>query len=172
MRAATIPHYGWAVTHQVKFALVFWGRDNTYIAIASGANMDFDRLRFVSERADESETLMSVVIPEQPGAFKALYDMVYPRNVTELSYRITAAACASENGSQRGDAKDDAHVYISYQSKSGADAESVRCVTHGPHIFLLTFHSLASHGYALNGRVLWGTHRSKLATHGFQTTDL
>eukprot|EP01035_Chromulina_nebulosa_P037294 gene37294-50331_t len=35
------------------------------IAISSGANMDFDRLRFVSERADSSETLMSVTIPEQ-----------------------------------------------------------------------------------------------------------
>jgi threonine dehydratase len=66
--------------------------DNTYVAIASGANMDFDRLRFVSERADDSETLLSVVIPEQPGAFRQLYDEIYPRNVTELSYRITAAA--------------------------------------------------------------------------------
>ena len=46
--------------------------DGTYVAVASGANMDFDRLRFVSERADDSETLLSVVIPEQPGAFQRL----------------------------------------------------------------------------------------------------
>ena len=42
-------------------------RDQTYVAIASGANMNFDSLRFVSERADASETLLSVVIPERPG---------------------------------------------------------------------------------------------------------
>ena len=35
--------------------------DNTYVAIASGAHMDFDRLRFVSERADPSESLLSVL---------------------------------------------------------------------------------------------------------------
>ena len=42
-------------------------RDQTYVAITSGANMNFDSLRFVSERADASETLLSVVIPERPG---------------------------------------------------------------------------------------------------------
>lgn len=40
----------------------------TVAAVMSGANMDFDRLRFVSERADSSETLISVTIPEAPGA--------------------------------------------------------------------------------------------------------
>jgi C-terminal regulatory domain of Threonine dehydratase len=39
----------------------------TVAAVTSGANIDFDRLRFVSERADSSETLISVTIPEQPG---------------------------------------------------------------------------------------------------------
>lgn len=39
--------------------------------MCSGANMDFDRLRFVSERADSSETLISATIPERPGAFQA-----------------------------------------------------------------------------------------------------
>lgn len=38
--------------------------------MCSGANMDFDRLRFVSERADSSETLISATIPERPGAFQ------------------------------------------------------------------------------------------------------
>ena len=42
-------------------------KGKTLVAIASGANMDFDRLRFVSERADRSETLLSVQIPEEPG---------------------------------------------------------------------------------------------------------
>eukprot|EP00953_Heterococcus_sp_UTEX-ZZ885_P036720 18898-Heterococcus_DN1.PRE.3 len=46
----------------------------TVAAVTSGANMDFDRLRFVSERADSSETLLSVAIPERPGesAYRAV----------------------------------------------------------------------------------------------------
>ena len=53
------------------------------VAIASGANMDFDRLRFVSERADYSENLVYVRIPERAGSFMALAHCVFPRNVTE-----------------------------------------------------------------------------------------
>jgi threonine dehydratase len=60
----------------------------TLVAITSGANMDFDRLRFVSERADESERTLAVTIPERPGAFRNLYSMIWPRNVTEFSYRF------------------------------------------------------------------------------------
>lgn len=60
----------------------------TMVAITSGANMDFDRLRFVSERADGSERSLAVTIPEKPGAFRALYNLIWPRNVTEFSYRF------------------------------------------------------------------------------------
>jgi threonine dehydratase len=63
--------------------------------------MDFDRLRFVSERADASETMLSVRIPERPGAFRALIGHVFPRNVTEFSYRL-------------GDPQN-ASVYLSFQ---------------------------------------------------------
>jgi len=61
--------------------------DQTIVAIASGANMDFDRLRFVSERADSSERTLAITIPERPGAFRRLYSLIWPRNVTEFSYR-------------------------------------------------------------------------------------
>jgi len=73
----------------------------TLVAITSGANMDFDRLRFVSERADGSERTLAVTIPEQPGAFRALYNLIWPRNVTEFSYRYESDA--------------EAHIYISFQ---------------------------------------------------------
>ena len=66
----------------------------TLVAITSGANMDFDRLRFVSERADDSERSLAVTIPEKPGAFRALYNLVWPRNVTEFSYRFESEAKA------------------------------------------------------------------------------
>jgi len=58
-----------------------------YVAIASGANMDFDRLRFVAENADRSEVRLAACLPETPGAFKRFYDHIFPCNVTEFSYR-------------------------------------------------------------------------------------
>lgn len=68
---------------------------NTLVAITSGANMDFDRLRYVSERADESERSLAVTIPETPGSFRRLYSLIWPRNVTEFSYRFESEASAN-----------------------------------------------------------------------------
>lgn len=62
----------------------------TLIAIASGANMNFDRLRFVAERADigeQREALYAVTIPEQPGSFKAFCELLGRRQITEFNYR-------------------------------------------------------------------------------------
>ena len=66
-----------------------------FINIISGANMDFKRLRFIAERADENEQFVSITIPEKPGSFKKLYSYVYPNNVTEFSYRYNATTEAS-----------------------------------------------------------------------------
>ncbi|KAF9888762.1 hypothetical protein FE257_008337 [Aspergillus nanangensis] len=60
------------------------------VAITSGANMDFDRLRFVAERAalgERKEALLSVKIPEKPGAFAKLVEVVLPHAVTAFNYR-------------------------------------------------------------------------------------
>jgi threonine dehydratase len=65
-------------------------RDETLVAIASGANMNFDRLRHVSERAEigeEREALLAVTIPERPGSFKTFCSLLGPRNITEFNYR-------------------------------------------------------------------------------------
>ncbi|RMD44321.1 hypothetical protein DV735_g878, partial [Chaetothyriales sp. CBS 134920] len=62
------------------------------VAVASGANMDFDRLRFVAERAalgEQKEALLTVAIPEKPGAFAALVEAVLPQAVTEFVYRYS-----------------------------------------------------------------------------------
>jgi threonine dehydratase len=62
----------------------------TLVAIASGANMNFDRLRHVSERAElgeEREAILAVTIPERPGSFKAFCSLLGPRNITEFNYR-------------------------------------------------------------------------------------
>lgn len=62
----------------------------TLIAIASGANMNFDRLRHVSERAElgeQREAILAVTIPEKPGSFKQFCNLVGARNITEFNYR-------------------------------------------------------------------------------------
>ena len=68
------------------------------VALASGANMNFDRLRFVAERAalgEQKEALLSVNIPERPGAFAELVKVVLPHAVTEFSYRYSKAESAN-----------------------------------------------------------------------------
>jgi len=67
------------------------------VAINSGANMNFDRLRHVAERADiggEREELLAVVIPEKPGSFLKLCEVIGRRNVTEFNYRYATAESA------------------------------------------------------------------------------
>lgn len=67
-------------------------RDKTLVCIASGANMNFDRLRFVAERAEigeKREAVLAVTIPEKPGAFKTFCRLLGGRNITEFNYRYS-----------------------------------------------------------------------------------
>lgn len=67
-------------------------KNETLIAIASGANMNFDRLRFVAERADfgeNREAVFAVTIPEEFGSFRRFCELVGPRHITEFNYRIS-----------------------------------------------------------------------------------
>ncbi|MDP1649976.1 MAG: threonine ammonia-lyase, biosynthetic [Rubrivivax sp.] len=71
-------------THKLK------GR--TLVTITCGANMNFDRLRFVAERAEfgeQREALFAVTIPEERGSFKRFCELIGPRSVTEFNYRIS-----------------------------------------------------------------------------------
>ena len=64
----------------------------TLVGIASGANMNFDRLRFIAERAElgeQREAVLAVTIPEQAGAFKAFCRLLGERNITEFNYRFS-----------------------------------------------------------------------------------
>jgi len=70
----------------------------TFVAITCGANMNFDRLRFVAERAEEREAIFAVTIPEEIGSFRRFSELVGARAVTEFNYRI------SDN--------DQAHVFV------------------------------------------------------------
>ena len=77
-------------------------KGESYVAILSGANMNFDRLRFVAERAEvgeEREALFAVTIPEERGSFRRFLEVIGSlpggqRNVTEFNYRISDAAQA------------------------------------------------------------------------------
>ena len=72
--------------------------NRSLVAIASGANMNFDRLRFVAERAalgEQKEVLLSVTIPEKPGAFIELVQTILPHAVTEYAYRYSNKSWAS-----------------------------------------------------------------------------
>jgi threonine dehydratase len=62
------------------------------ICIASGANLNFDRLRFVAERAEigeQREAIIAVSISEKPGAFKNFCELIGNRNITEFNYRYS-----------------------------------------------------------------------------------
>jgi threonine dehydratase len=66
-------------------------RNETLVAVACGANMNFDRLRFVAERAEVGEAreaIFAVTIPEERGSFRRFCEMVGARSVTEFNYRI------------------------------------------------------------------------------------
>ncbi len=92
-------------------------RNESLVAIACGANMNFDRLRFVAERAElgeSREAVFAVTIPEQRGSFKRFCQLVGQRNVTEFNYRVSDER--------------EAHVFVGIQiasrSESGVLARS------------------------------------------------
>ncbi len=72
-------------------------RGKTLVAIASGANINFERLRFVAEEAElgeQREAVFAVTIPERPGSFRQFCSLLGPRNVTEFNYRYADAGQA------------------------------------------------------------------------------
>jgi threonine dehydratase len=69
-------------------------KGKTFVAIASGANTNFDRLRFIAEAAEvgeHREAVLAVTIPERPGSFRRFCATLGARNVTEFNYRIADA---------------------------------------------------------------------------------
>ncbi len=80
---ATAGAKAWAEKHSFK--------NKTLVAIASGANTNFDRLRFIAEEAElgeHREAVLAVTIPERPGSFKKFCATLGARSVTEFNYRI------------------------------------------------------------------------------------
>jgi len=89
-RSITEPAGALAVAGIKKYVEQHQLKDNTLIAINSGANMNFDRLRHVSERAElgeQREGLIAVTIPEKPGSFRKFCKTIGKRGITEFNYR-------------------------------------------------------------------------------------
>ena len=89
-RALQEPAGALAVAGLKRYALERHLQGETLVALTCGANINFDRLRHVTERAEigeEREALLAVTIPERPGAFKAFCRTIGPRNITEFNYR-------------------------------------------------------------------------------------
>jgi threonine dehydratase len=89
-------------------------KHKTLIAIASGANMNFDRLRYISERAElgeKREAIFAVTIPEKPGSFKRFCSILGARNITEFNYRYADPR--------------EAHVYVGIQVQNRRETENL-----------------------------------------------
>src|SRR5256885_7907932 len=72
-------------------------KDQVLIAVACGANMNLNRLRFVAKRAEvgeRREAILAVTIPERPGSFRRFCGIIGPRNITEFNYRMAEAEVA------------------------------------------------------------------------------
>jgi threonine dehydratase len=110
-------------------------KGETYAAILCGANMNFDRLRFVAERAEvgeEREALFAVTIPEQPGSLRRFCELIgklpsfggskSPRNVTEFNYRMSDQAKAHVFVGLTTGVKGESSKIASHFTKSGFEA--------------------------------------------------
>ena len=85
----------------------------TLVAVNSGANVNFDRLRHISERAEigeNRETLFAVTIPERPGSFRRFCDILGKRSVTEFNYRYSDET--------------DAQIFVGIKLSGGQDEKS------------------------------------------------
>jgi len=89
-------------------------KNKTLVAIASGANMNFDRLRHVAERAElgeQREAVLAVTIPEKPGSFKAFCALIGTLSITEFNYRYADSGAA--------------HVFVGVQVRNRCETEKL-----------------------------------------------
>ncbi len=89
-------------------------KDKTLIAVACGANINFNRLRFVAERAEvgeAKEAVFAVTIPEERGSFRRFCELLGDRNVTEFNYRIADASKA--------------HIFVGIATQKASDSQQI-----------------------------------------------
>jgi threonine dehydratase len=119
-RSIVEPAGAMAVAAIKQYAAEKKTKGETYAAILCGANMNFDRLRFVAERAEvgeEREALFAVTIPEERGSFRRFLEVIGglpggPRNVTEFNYRISDEKIA--------------HVFVGLTTHGKGESDKIR----------------------------------------------
>lgn len=95
-----------------------------FVAVASGANVNFDRLRFIAERAElgeQREALLGVTIPERPGSFLAFCERIGRRHITEFNYRYADAARAHVFVGLEISSRDEVHRLVELLRSDGLD---------------------------------------------------
>ncbi len=100
--------------------------DGALVAIVSGANMNFDRLRFVAERAElgeQREAVFAVTIPEQRGSFRRFCAALGQHNITEFNYRIGDASLA--------------HIFVAVQTAGSGEREALVAAFHAQQFGVL-----------------------------------
>jgi threonine dehydratase len=110
-RSILEPSGALAVAGAKEYAKQHQLRGKALVAVASGANTNFDRLRFVAERAEigeQREAVLAVTLPEQPGAYRKFVSLIGRHNITEFNYRY------HHHG--------EAHVYVGLQVASRAES--------------------------------------------------
>ncbi|MXR36980.1 threonine ammonia-lyase, biosynthetic [Craterilacuibacter sinensis] len=113
-RAITEPAGALAVAGAKAYAEREHCEGRTLVAINCGANMNFDRLRHVSERSElgeRREAIIAVSIPETPGSFKKFCNIIGQRNITEFNYRFADPKLA--------------HVFVGIQISGREDVERI-----------------------------------------------
>jgi threonine dehydratase len=101
-------------------------RGRTLVAVACGANMNFDRLRFVAERAElgeRREAILAVTIPERPGSFKRFCALIGKRNITEFNYRYADRAQARVFVGLSIHNRDETRMLVRHLQHHGLDTE-------------------------------------------------
>ncbi|MGK0151269.1 threonine ammonia-lyase, biosynthetic [Pseudomonas putida] len=104
-RSITEPAGALGVAGIKKYVELYGVTEQTLVAIDSGANVNFDRLRHVAERAElgeKREAIIAVTIPERPGSFKAFCEAIGKRQITEFNYRKHTS--------------DEAHIFVGVQT--------------------------------------------------------
>jgi threonine dehydratase len=113
-RSIMEPSGALAVAGVTRWAAGRGGDQAPLVAVLSGANMNFDRLRFVAERAEVGEAreaVLAVTIPERPGAFREFCTRIGRRVVTEFNYRLSG--------------RGDAHIFVGVAVESRADGAAL-----------------------------------------------
>jgi len=154
-RAVLEPAGGLSIAGAKAYVERTAARGKTLIAVASGANVNFDRLRFVAEEAElgeKREAVLAVTIPERPGSFREFCALIGARNITEFNYRYADPR--------------QAHVFVGIQVKDRRETDQLIGKLRGRGLRTLDFsdnelaklhirHTVGGHAPAVDDEILY-----------------